>query len=205
MPRLKRVPVEEEKPRTKTPNSESTGKKMGFFVDLLNLSHISYDNAAALAGMSKSCIYYWITVDNAKLSQVMNVIEGLGYSLRIILSRNEGDDAKITPVDINDLLMSNNCKPKRLSFLTIALVKYAISKKDLASRLNVTNKTIGYYFSQDDILISRIFDIAKACDLSVNFDIVKRQEAPVADNGIKGASSKRFFTVHLEQTVGRPL
>ena len=58
----------------------------------------------------------------------MNVIEGLGYSLRIILSRNEGDDAEITPVDINDLLMSDNCKPKRLSFLTIALVKYAISK-----------------------------------------------------------------------------
>lgn len=173
-------------------------KKMQFFNDFLALSGVTLEEAANMVSLTRSSIYHWMSSDNAKLSLVQDCMDGFGYKLEVFLTREDDEARGKVPVSIEDFIVipGSVFKPKRLSFLTLALKRYDIGKTELAQKLGSNYTTIRYYFQTDDICIDKLFEIAEACGFSILFSIKKKT---VVDKEEPTGKNRRYVTCRIEQ------
>ena len=150
----------------------------------MNVAGINCVDVAKIIGGTVPAVRHWFkeNVDDTKLSYVYRVAEYTGYKFDLLLTRSGKEAAGTIPVDVDDFirLPSENYRPKVMSFLTLALRRYGLTKKNLATATGLSYSTITYFYSIDDITISRIFHIAQCMDFSVRFAFTKVEE-PVVD------------------------
>lgn len=159
-------------------------RRMQFLLDFMNAAGINCVDVAKIIGGSVPGVRHWFRedVDDTKLSNVYRIAEFTGYKFDLLLTRSGKEAAGIIPVDVDDFirLPNDNYRPKVMSFLTLALRRYGLTKKDLAAATGLAYSTFTYFYSTDDISISRIFDIANSLDFCVRFSFTKIEE-PVMD------------------------
>ena len=77
---------------------------------------------------------------------------------------------------VADLSTENgDLRLRRLSFLPLTLRKYDIKIKDVTAKMGVNISNWRYWMKNDDIFLSRIYQIADACDLNIRFLITQKE------------------------------
>lgn len=149
-------------------------KRLQFMTDFLSAAHIEYNDIAAFLGISRVAVSHWFAVDDMKLSQVFDIIEHYGFTLRLTMSGNV-DSAVDRTVDVEpedvEVLQDGRYRLRRMSFLSFALRECGVTKKELATRMNLNYSSLRWMFNTDSMMISRLFQAAEALDCSVRFDI----------------------------------
>lgn len=149
-------------------------KRLQFMTDFLSAAHIEYNDIAAFLGISRVAVSHWFAVDDIKLSQAFDIIEHFGYSLHLTMSRDiDAPEAQPADVEPDEVMVfpDGRYRLKRMSFLSFALRECGVTKKELATRMNLNYSSLRWMFNTDSMMISRLFQAAEALDCSVRFDI----------------------------------
>lgn len=159
-------------------------KRLQFLLDFMNAAGLNPVDVANIIGTTVPAVRHWFKddVDDTKLSYVYQIAEHEGYKFDLLLTRSSKEGTGVISVDVDDFirLPGDNYRPKTMSFLTVALKRYGITKKELAKATGLSYSTITYFYSVDDITISRILDIANSLDFCVKYTFTKIEE-PVPD------------------------
>lgn len=146
----------------------------------MKVAGINTNEAARILGITGPTVRHWFleNVDDTKLSYVYRIAEHTGYKFDLLLTRSGSEGTGAIAVDIDDFihLPGDNYKPKVMSFLTIAMRRYGINKRQLAQATGLSVSSITYFYSTDDISISRIIDIANRLDFCVKYSFTKIEE-----------------------------
>ena len=181
--------------------TQPDARRMKFLSDFMSALDITVVDMAKKMKVSTVSVFHWFNenCDDIRLSQAMDAIEMYGYVLNISLTR-PGDCVGPVMTDYQNLVenIDGTIRLKRMGFIFVALDRYDINIMDLVHRMGVQYSTWRYWCSTDNLMISRVFQIADALGLSVRFDIKKRQ-----DNG--HASEGRRCIVHISIDSSYPL
>lgn len=145
-----------------------TAKKLEFFKRFLTTTGTTYDDVARIVGITNVSVSRWFTIDDIKLSHMIKVVESLGYSFDISLRKEP--NATDPPVEKLGR-MAKQYEEDHLRFLCVAMSRYGITMADIARELRVYYTTIRHMFEVNDILFSRLIEIAEAFDLYIILDI----------------------------------
>ena len=155
--------------------------KMKFLKNFINAMNMSYDDCSELLGVTRANISYLLNSgDDMRLSDIRKIIESKGYRLQILMTTKE-DEMDVNVMDEDDFILTDDLKlkPKPLSFLTIAMRRYGITREELASRLGLASTSISYWLNQtQDMWLSRILQCAQVMNLNVKFTVVQAAEPP---------------------------
>ncbi len=139
-------------------------KRLGFLLEVLELREISKVELAARLQVSQQSVFKFLRNDNMKLSQAVHIMDVLGYKLVVYLER-DGDDMRSIVRNADRMLKPE--ERKLLTFLKIAFRKYNIDAASLASLIGLYKTGVMRWFKVDDILISRLYQVAEAYDLKL--------------------------------------
>lgn len=183
---------------TNSRNEQPGVKRLKFFTDFLATENMTYEDAATIVGMTRPSIAHWINIDDARLDLVQDIIEARGYEFEIFLSRDEKETDGSKRISIDDFITldKNEYRPKRLSFLTLALRRYDIGKTELARSLGLGYTSIRYWFASDTILLSNLFAVCEEWNFSIRISMRKKtvQETPAY-----AGMEKRLYTVQISK------
>ncbi|MGN1233633.1 MAG: hypothetical protein ACI4UJ_09355 [Candidatus Cryptobacteroides sp.] len=119
--------------------------------------------------MSRQALVHWFTVDDTKLSNACALVEA--YGCRLVFSY----DVSFPGLDYRDESTPNypaEYERLRLSFLKRAIDDADSSVQALADLLGIGRTTLFDTLRTDDIMISRLFDIARETGWTLRIRIV---------------------------------
>lgn len=157
----------------------STGmKKLNWFFTFLSMLHVSMEEAANILNYRKATIQYWKQTDDVNLSLITKIVEALGFRLDIKIWRGDSWDevSSITTREMRRLVPGKR-EPHCLTPLIAAMCLYDFTAFRLAKIMNLWVTTVRYWLDQDDIAISRLFEIVEAMDCHLMIRVVKKDDA----------------------------
>lgn len=153
-------------------------RRLRFLDDFCNTANLNYSDIAKICGLAHTSVSHWFEVDDCRLSVCHKLIEGKGFKLTIYLTRDVNEiDSKVA-IDMTDMLDFDEAGryiPKRLGFLAVAMKRYGIKRMQLAKDMQIAYTSLKAYFINDDMYVSRLFQIADLCDFSVIINISKKE------------------------------
>lgn len=176
--------------------------RLQFLTDFIAATHTDAPQIAEMLQISKNSVYSWFSekTDDVRLSQAMEIIDKRGYVLNISLFR-PGDSETPLVTDLKKLIDSScgKAKLKRMSFLFVTLDRYNVSIKELTKAINVTYTTFRYWCCNDDLMISRIYQIADILGLSIIFDIKRKAGTRLPEEeGLQNKERKCTMRIHID-------
>lgn len=130
---------------------------------------ITQSDAAQRLGMSRQALVHWFTVDDTKLSNACALVEAFGC--RLVVSY----EVSLPELDYRDESTPNypsEYARQRLGFLRMAIDDAGSSIQALADLLGIGRTTLFDTLRTDDIMISRLFDIARVTGWTLRIRIV---------------------------------
>ncbi len=140
-------------------------KRLGFLLEILDLKGIAKTELAARLKVSQQSVFKFFKNDNMKLSYAIHVMDVLGYNLVVYLEK-DGDDMRSIIENVTKILKPD--ERKLLTFLLIAFKKYNIDATSLAPKIGFYKTGVMRWFRVDDILLSRLYQVAEAYDLKLH-------------------------------------
>ncbi|MGM9790952.1 MAG: helix-turn-helix domain-containing protein [Candidatus Cryptobacteroides sp.] len=140
-----------------------------FLSAFLRRHSITQSDAAERLGLSRQALVHWFTVDDTKLSNACALVEA--YGCRLELSY----EVTLPGLDYRDESTPNyppEYDTQRLGFLRKALDDADFSVQDLAGLLGIGKTTLFDALRSDDIMVSRLFDIARLTGWTLRIRIV---------------------------------
>lgn len=159
-------------------NRQEKGVCLAFFKEFLTATGSPYQFLSEKMGVSTAGIHHWFRIDDARLSQVMQAAEVLGYRLYVSISDEPSDVMEYEAMVRKDGLQPST---KRLHFLTCALKEEKMTKIQLAQLLGYTRDNITYWYGKDDITIQNLVKCAKALKRNLNYRFIKAGDFPALD------------------------
>lgn len=178
-----------------TPSTTPEYKRLGFFLDFINAAKISYEDVATNCGLCRPTIYHWLRRDDTKLSYIQSVIESCGYKLTILMTRDNFETENTIGLRSLTRDQAGKLELKRLAFLDLALDRYNVSKLELADLLGMSPMGVKTWWVNQDIHISRIYQIADALGCSLKFYIRSNQELDIEEH----CNQKRIVSLEFVQ------
>ena len=130
---------------------------------------ITQSDAAQRLGLSRQALVHWFTVDDTKLSNACALVET--YGCRLVISY----EVTLPGLDYRDE-STPNYPPEydtlRLGFLRRAMDDADLSLQTLAELLGIGRTTLFDTLRSDDIMVSRLFDIARLAGWTLRIRIV---------------------------------
>lgn len=164
-------------PRKSTRTKSRTPKRLDFLTEFMTLRHIDTMDIAEKLNITRTSVYCWFrdSTDDVRLSYATRIIEDEGFNLQIQLFRDEKDLNEPFYAKVNDLVTENgDIRLSRLSFLSLTLRRYGITIKDVTSKMGVNTSNWRYWLRNDDIYLSRIYQLADVCGLNIRFLITQK-------------------------------
>ena len=137
-------------------------KNMKFLGDFMTTMGLTTTKIAEKAGLTQVTVYYWLKNDDAHLSSVENLLKAWGYR-PVFKLVSPDENPSMTEIDIDVP------GARRLAFLESGMQGF--DRAELQKKMGVGTTTIYYWLSHDDILISHIFDVARATGQKVKISI----------------------------------
>lgn len=167
------------KKATSVPAQESTSemtssKQLGFLEDFMHVTGACQADMARALGLTRGGISHAFRSDDMKISMCYRFVDSLGYDLEFKLEKEDYkyvSDSVTVRITMKEEPIDDPSSNVYLRFLSTALLRYHISKKDLAETLQITYNTVRHWFMVDDIYISHIYRIARLFDLSLRIAI----------------------------------
>ena len=186
---------------TSAATAETQGRQPGcrllFLKQFMAAMDITINDAADIVGCTRHTISRWLlpSYDDAPLSSVMSLFDGCGYELDFVLTKEH--DAGLDE-DIQWRRRNRaQFKADRLAFLSRMMMKYNITSHALGEKLGLYYTTVDHMFRANDMMVSRIYRIADACDMNI-FITVKPAEANVYKK------KKNYCTTMMTVVVEKP-
>ena len=149
---------------------------LAFFKDFLTSTNVQIKDLAPMIGISRSAVHHWFRTDDINLSNLVSAAEVLGYKVYISISDDPNEMHPSTSAQvINGLPVTS----KRMYFLSHALKKAKINRKDFAGMLNFSISAVSYWFYKDDTTLGNIIMCARVLKQNLNFRFVKTAEQAV--------------------------
>lgn len=152
-------------------------KRLDFLTEFMTLRHIDTTDIAEKLNITRTSVYCWFrdSTDDVRLSYAARIIEDEGFTLQIQLFRNEEDLKEPFYAKASDFLTDDgSIRLSRLSFLSLTLRRYGFTIKDVTSKMGVNISNWRYWLKNDDIYLSRIYQIADVCGLNIRFLITQK-------------------------------
>lgn len=165
-------------PRKSLSNKDRTPKRLDFLTEFMTLRHLDTQDVADKLNITRTSVYCWFreSTDDVRLSYAIRIIEDEGFNLQIQLFREEKDLDEPFYTKVSDLSTDNgDLRLRRLSFLPLTLRKYDIKIKDVTAKMGVNISNWRYWMKNDDIFLSRIYQIADVCGLNIRFLITQNE------------------------------
>lgn len=140
-----------------------------FLSAFLHRHSITQSDAAERLGLSRQALVHWFTVDDTKLSNACALVEA--YGCRLLVSY----EVTLPGLDYRDESTPNypaEYDTQRLGFLRKALDDADLSVQDLAELLGIGRTTLFDTLRSDDIMVSRLFEIARLAGWTLRIRIV---------------------------------
>lgn len=150
-------------------------ERLGFFSTFLKSQGLVYEDVAKLVGFTRIAVGHWFIIDDMSLKMMSNIIDMLGYSLDIRLYR-EGVEIEGPRIDETKLLRmkEDGLKMTRLSFLSVALMRYGITKEEMAKSIGLGYTAVRFWFQKDDVSMSRLFQVCEGLGFSIDIRITPK-------------------------------
>lgn len=164
-------------PRKSIQSKDRVPKRLDFLTEFMTLRHLDTQDIADKLNITRTSVYCWFreSTDDVRLSYAIRIIEDEGFLLQIQLFREEKDLNEPFYTKVSDLSTENgDLRLRRLSFLPLTLRKYDIKIKDVTAKMGVNVSNWRYWMKNDDIFLSRIYQIADVCDLNIRFLITQK-------------------------------
>lgn len=164
-------------PRKSTQSKDRMPKRLDFLTEFMTLRHIDTTDIAEKLNITRTSVYCWFrdSTDDVRLSYATRIIEDEGFNLQIQLFRNEEDLKEPFYAKVSDFLTDDgDIRLSRLSFLSLTLRRYGFTIKDVTSRMGVNISNWRYWLKNDDIYLSRIYQLADVCGLNIRFLITQK-------------------------------
>lgn len=170
-------------------NNTTTDRRLSFMTNIFDALGYNKNKIAKLCGTTQQAMsWYFSVVDDCRLSQAEEFLRAIGLDLKVSINRDgktprqvlpdvkktgqnngvkftiNGDVAKnIKWINPKMPAYVNACTPdKRLYFLATYLPSVGLPITELMQKCNIDMSSLRYYFTSDDIKISKLFDIARA-------------------------------------------
>lgn len=159
----------------------STGmKKLDWFFAFLGMIHVSMEEAANILNYRRNTIQYWKQTDDVNLSLIMKIVDALGFYLDIKIWRGDSweEVSTITKREMSRLVPGKR-EPHCLAPLVAAMCLYDFTAFRLAKMMNLWVTTVRYWLDQDDIAISRLFEIVEAMDCHLMIRVIKKDDIDI--------------------------
>lgn len=175
---------------------DSRLQRLTILRQFMNVLHIRESDAAAALGCSPITIGRWFrpSIDDCALSQAQRICSAFGHFLEVsytddpldeaahrVVQNQAGSSEIIIRAPKPRPVIPQGWRPKkpaedlggeqRLAFIIAAINNRGISRKEFADKMNLSTITVDYMFRNDDVQISRIFQIAEVLGASVRFTI----------------------------------
>lgn len=138
---------------------EAGYSRLRFLSSFLRSQGLLHEDAARMLGMSRVGFGHYFIVDDMLLSVAQRVVNLQGYDLAInFVHKGEIIESCIGP-------------EARLAFLDEMRRALHLTKTELASSLNIGYSAVRHWFQNDDIYISRIFQLSEALGLDLDISI----------------------------------
>lgn len=157
-------------------------KRLAFLREYMASQGISVKDAGEVCGMTGPAISAAFKADDMKISNVIKIIESAGFVLNIFLTTDSTVLLFPERRPNFDAVFYNNKKLDRLAFLYYFLNIQKISIPALAEKIGAGQATIYYAFQQDNILMSRLYQIAEVLGCSLLISVNKKEDAKREDD-----------------------
>ena len=181
--------------RKSTQSKDRMPKRLDFLTEFMTLRHIDTTDIAEKLNITRTSVYCWFrdSTDDVRLSYAARIIEDEGFNLQIQLFRNEEDLKEPFYAKASDFLTDNgDIRLSRLSFLSLTLRRYGLTIKDVTSRMGVNISNWRYWLKNDDIYLSRIYQLADVCGLNIRFLITQKPSS----GSIGGKQGRCLTEIH---------
>ena len=146
-------------------------RKLQFILSLMDMNGITKVELARRLGFTPQNVFTYFQRDDMKLSLAQKIVNLIGYDMQIDLVKERPGNVV---VDIENPVGKEGVQ--RLSFLTLAMSRYWIGRKELAEALGLNYTAVNRWFHVDDIAVSYIYKIADLYGLTVNIKAKAREE-----------------------------
>lgn len=158
--------------------------RLGFFLTFLKSQGLVYEDVAKLVDMTRIAVSHWFIADDMNLAMMKRIIDKLGYRIEISLYRENVDTGQTVMVDTSRLYKrtGGEVTMTNLSFLTMALLRYGISKEEMAKSIGLGYTAVRFWFQRDDVSMSRLFQVCEGLGFSMDIRITPK-DRPVQEGG----------------------
>lgn len=136
--------------------------RLNFLKDFMRLANKSYRQIAELTKGGGPQIPFFLQNDNMRISDVYRIVEALGYEVSFSLTDESGQ------MPVREIESKTG---RRLDFLTNALKRYRITKRNVSEALGLHYATVIHMFQVDDTSIQHLWEIADKFNLALHIDI----------------------------------
>ena len=156
---------------------QMTEPRLKFLTEFMMLCGECSADIARATGLTRGGVSHWFSSDDCKLSYCEQYINLKGYDLILELKKQSRYQSKTVSINIERKTLEPDEMPcRRLVFLLSAMMKYGISKVQVAKDLELKYNTVRHWFVVDDIYISHIFNIARIYGFQVCIDIKPKED-----------------------------
>lgn len=151
--------------------------RLDFFKDFILSTGVSFNDVAERLGISSSALWLWFHPknDDVKLSIIGKVADVTGYTMHVTIVKRA--DALVSgrnpELESSFRYVNGKLVDNPLSFLSMFLDRYGITKTELSKKMNYPWTTLLYWFREGDILVSKLMEIAQAYDAVLSFTFEK--------------------------------
>lgn len=157
-------------------------KNLAFLVDFMRELTITTRDIADAMHYTRSAVTRWLSVDDMRLSKVMEIAEAFGYEF-IITYTVPYASAHNTNLLIDRYAVNGekSLAEKRMTFLRFAIAQANITASDVAAAVGLQRQGVQRWFRQDDVNVRYIYELAEAMNWKVNIHFKRKEQAEASD------------------------
>lgn len=165
------------------PSAKDVGyDRLDFLRKIIGAEQLTLNEVARECGVSSTAMSSSFITGDMRLSFIRKIADRCGYELEFYLTRDKNEveypEKRMMPGEVtvySEKIISN------LAFLLVALKRYEISISKFSQLVPCAPTTIYSWLNNDDMYISRLYQLAYFLDMYLVIDLKK---IPPADYGL---------------------
>ena len=187
--------IKDEQRRLQHKNGDPNDRRLSFVENIIKMKNMNWRQIAVITGISPQMLSWYVTKDDCYLTVLKSILSCIGIETKLSLSSqnkhknpkkyqyvvvgnimnydtDNGSMVEKYPAFIKDCISSDG----QMKFLADYIVNGGYRVKDICSKIKITESTLRYYFAQDDIKVSRVYEFAEALEEKVVWELNEKEQ-----------------------------
>ena len=173
-------------------------KRLQFLSDIIALRRARIDDLSAALHLSRPILYTCLREDDMNLSRAEEIFSILNAELNF--SFFKPDDEVEYRISGREIVRGDDGRFhfRRLAFITAYLTANGIAASELSRKMGLSDATLGTWIRQDDVKISRLFQMAEVLGLSIRAGVTLLSDSKEEK---KKDPSERVYEVSVKSST----